>query len=148
VTILSSALACFALGIATGRRDEETPSARSLLAGAARGGSTSATSSGPRRAREAQYAEGARREPEDVGLLLNLGIARMRLGHLGDAEKALGRATEIAPGDARTWATLGALHGNAGRPDEARRAFERALAIDPGHADARRGMIILNGAQE
>ena len=60
-------------------------------------------------------------------LLLNLGIARMRLGRLGDAEAPLLRATGIAPGDARTWAALGAWYGNAGRPDDARHAFGRSM---------------------
>ena len=58
------------------------------------------------------------------------------------AQRALRRATKLAPGNAmlRTW--LGGMEYEQGKLEEARESFGRAMAIDPEAVDAYLGMAI------
>ncbi|MEX2169555.1 MAG: protein kinase [Pirellulales bacterium] len=54
-----------------------------------------------------------------------------RLRNLEQATELATRGTELAPGDAASWYTLGVVHYAAGRWDEARVSLEKSLDIQP-----------------
>jgi tetratricopeptide (TPR) repeat protein len=81
--------------------------------------------------------------PEFPGPLVNLAIVYLRDGRRDDARTALGRALEIAPGNAAANNQLGILLRADGKFDEAERAYLRALATDPSYALAHYNLAVL-----
>ena len=76
--------------------------------------------------------EGLRRHADDDRLEFARGAALERLGRIGDAERALGRAVTINPKNAMALNYLGyMLADNDRRLEQAAAFVERALAIDP-----------------
>lgn len=68
--------------------------------------------------------------PDDVELLLIAGRAGIEID-AHDAVPSLRRATELAPGDARTWSALGEALLTEGDTAAGDAAFRRAVEIDP-----------------
>jgi Flp pilus assembly protein TadD len=68
--------------------------------------------------------------PDDVELLLIAGRAGVEID-ADDAVASLRRATELAPGDARTWSALGEALLTEGNTTEGDAAFRKAVEIDP-----------------
>ncbi len=69
--------------------------------------------------------------PDDAGLLIDLGVTAVKAGQFEVAMDALGRAAEANPrlADAPFWA--GMLHYSQGNHEEARKSFTSFLAIAP-----------------
>ncbi|PIN16484.1 hypothetical protein CDL12_10865 [Handroanthus impetiginosus] len=61
----------------------------------------------------------------------------LELGEAWNALKAATRATELEPGWAEAWMTLGRAQLNFGEPDCAIESFEKALAIKPDSMEAK-----------
>lgn len=85
-----------------------------------------------------EFSEVLKRDPNQVAA--NLGRADSLIG-LGDARKAIGPAklmTEIEPGMARAWLTLGRayLHPQVADYPKAQAAFRQALKLTPDSRDA------------
>ncbi len=57
------------------------------------------------------------------------GWAYRLTGRMDDAQKALLRATELAPGEAQAFYELGRVYEAKGLKDEALAAYRRALAL-------------------
>lgn len=79
--------------------------------------------------RERQAAIDA--NPEDPGLVTDLGVTLFREGRLEDAADALNKAMASAPRDARVPYLSGIVALRLNRRDDARAAFDRFLAIAP-----------------
>jgi Tfp pilus assembly protein PilF len=77
------------------------------------------------------------------GPLVNLAIVYLHDGRRDDARDALGRALEIAPGNAAANNQLGILLRNEGKFDDAERAYLRALETDPSYALAHYNLAVL-----
>jgi Flp pilus assembly protein TadD len=91
-----------------------------------------------------------RTEPDDVGALVNLGIALETAGQTAEARVWLNRAQALAPGNAAVLYNLATVYdreGNGARATEYYHAFLRiASATDPARsADVRRRLIELDG---
>lgn len=69
--------------------------------------------------------------PEDPGLLTDLGITLLRAGKLEPAADALDEAMRAGPRDARNFYFAGVVALRLGRRDAARTAFSRFLEIAP-----------------
>jgi Tfp pilus assembly protein PilF len=81
--------------------------------------------------------------PAFPGPLVNLAIVYQRDGRRDDARAALGRALEIAPGNAAANNQLGILLRTDGKFDEAERAYLRALETDPSYGLAHYNLAVL-----
>lgn len=64
------------------------------------------------------------------------GAADLADGKLRQAASSLDRATEIDPGYARAWSTLGLVRYQTGSREDAGVAWRKALALDPGDTKA------------
>ncbi len=84
--------------------------------------------------------------PGRASTLLNLGIARYRLGRYDDATAPLEEALAQEPGDASAWLHLGMCRVELHRSEGAMHALDRALAINPdlGVACSLRGDLLKN----
>ncbi|MCI0340499.1 MAG: tetratricopeptide repeat protein [Planctomycetales bacterium] len=85
---------------------------------------------------EADFEEAARLLPWAPEALVNLGVARLRLGKWDAAVEEFSTALEIRPGDPAALAGRGEARRAAGRPSEAVADFDAALAADPDRRDA------------
>jgi len=65
------------------------------------------------------------------------------MGRIGEAEKYLRRATEVAPHFAQAWSDLGVALSKLGRTDEAVAAWEKALREDPRCQTAQKNLSML-----
>jgi len=84
-----------------------------------------------------QLLELARRtRPGELQVLVNLGIAYLRLGKQEAAQDALEAALRLAPDDFRVHLNLAGLHFSAQRFELARQAALRAASISPAVAQA------------
>jgi tetratricopeptide (TPR) repeat protein len=81
--------------------------------------------------------------PDLPGPYTNLGILYRNANQLPDAEKALAKATELAPWDAQTWTEYGATLRQAGKFAEAKAAYQKALEVNPSYAPAHRNLGVL-----
>jgi tetratricopeptide (TPR) repeat protein len=79
--------------------------------------------------RERQAAIDA--NPEDPGLVTDLGVTLLRAGKLEEASEAFTRAMEAAPRDARVPYLAGIVALRLGRQEAAREALTRFLAVAP-----------------
>jgi Tfp pilus assembly protein PilF len=77
------------------------------------------------------------------GPLVNLAIVYLHDGRRDDARAALGRALEVAPGNAAANNQLGILLRNEGKFDDAERAYLRALETDPSYPLAHYNLAVL-----
>lgn len=81
-----------------------------------------------------QLAAGARRlYPVSAELIHLHGIALLRLGRRRDAQLAMNRAAELAPGNMELQCNLASLSLADGKPGAAIGRLQRALATAPGH---------------
>lgn len=77
-----------------------------------------------------------RRSPDNLATLVRLGGLYERAGRLAEAQRALARATELAPDLAQAWYELALYHERYGNKATARDLYERALTRDPAHVPA------------
>jgi len=85
-------------------------------------------------------------EIPDVGdqdVYRNLGIARARLGHYGDAIDAWRYLLHLAPARADTHATLASLYRLAGRNEAALVALHQSLLLDERDQEAAKAIVTL-----
>lgn len=75
--------------------------------------------------------------PEDPGLRLLRGRARLEARDCAAARTDFAEATRLAPRNAVAWASLGLAELCLDHPAEARRALERSLQIDPAQPQVR-----------
>lgn len=90
--------------------------------------------------------EAARRRPEDVSVLSNLGLVLLAAQRAVEAAETLERALAIDRALPEAWHNLALARSRQGRADAARDALEQCLALAPGHAQARRGLASLHVA--
>lgn len=81
------------------------------------------------------YTRAAAQQGLNVDTLSALGSANLRLGRLGQAERLLRRAVELAPDFPPAWNNLGVLLMEQGNVAEATEVFRRAYATDNGNSD-------------
>lgn len=82
-------------------------------------------------AAERQFLASLSLLPGRASTLLNLGIARQRLGHCDDAIGPLEEVLAQEPGNATAWLHLGLAQAETRRRGSALQALDRALAIAP-----------------
>lgn len=75
-------------------------------------------------------------EPENAGLLANLGRACWMLERKTQAFEYFTRAVQLQPKDPIALLNIGAIHQSEGRPAEALDWYGRVLAIEPRHVQA------------
>ena len=78
------------------------------------------------------------RQPDDVDVLYNLGIALSDAGKLAAAERHLRRATELAPRFANAFIALGVALSRQQKNTEALEVLESAIDLEPENPWARR----------
>jgi Putative Zn-dependent protease, contains TPR repeats len=105
------------------------------------------------RARKA-YRKALELAPDNLVVLINLGVIEFHAGRNEEAEKLLKRAVQLKLDAAPAWLTLGILYMDQNRLDEALAALAQATLYDPHNARARNylGVVIgrkgwLDGAQ-
>jgi predicted CXXCH cytochrome family protein len=81
------------------------------------------------------FEEASRLDPDSAPRLIQWGDALMRAGLWVPAEAKLRRATELAPGDPRSWGRLGWDLWQQDKAAEAKSALEKAISLDPEVAD-------------
>ena len=69
--------------------------------------------------------------PNSLIILVNLGIAKARIGKFSQGEQHLLKAAAITPQEAGIWATLARLALSQGETAKARQYARKALKIDP-----------------
>jgi Flp pilus assembly protein TadD len=82
------------------------------------------------------------RDPDDVNLLFNLGIALSEARRLAEAEDHLNRAVELAPDFADALVALGVAQLRQQNVETAIETLERAIAIEPDNPWAHRNLGI------
>jgi tetratricopeptide (TPR) repeat protein len=89
------------------------------------------------------------REPDNVDVLCNLGMALSDAGKLDLAETHLRRAVELSPDFANALVALGIALARQQRDTEAKTFLERAVALEPNNLWVRRnlGVILLKQRQ-
>ena len=81
------------------------------------------------------YTRAAAREGLTVDTLSGLGTANLALGRLGQSERLLRQAVEVAPDFPPAWNNLGVLLMERGVYGEAAEVFRRAFATDNGNSE-------------
>lgn len=76
------------------------------------------------------YARALEYDPDNVGVLNNLGLTLFYLGRTEEALQQLTRGTESDPNMQRIWLTLGFVRSNSGQITQAREALEKAVDLD------------------
>jgi predicted O-linked N-acetylglucosamine transferase (SPINDLY family) len=88
-----------------------------------------------------QYASLARRQfPVAYELIRLQGIALLKLGHRREAQTALNRAAELAPGNIELQCLLARLALDEGKIDAALQRLHGALRLAPGHSETLHGL--------
>jgi protein O-mannosyl-transferase len=90
----------------------------------------------------AQFSEMLKVTPENVPVLVQIGIARAQQGKTEEAVQALSEALRIDPADAGAHNTLGNILAQHGRYEEAVKQFEEAVRLNPDHAGAHNNLAI------
>jgi len=85
---------------------------------------------------EPYWREALRLRPDDIELLIELGLAIWRQGRAAEAEPFYRRAQQINPNDSRILTNLGLAIYDQNRVEEAAEYYERALEIEPDAFDA------------
>lgn len=83
--------------------------------------------------------------PDNLYLLVNLGVVEFYAKNYPEAEKLLKRALQIKLDSAPAWLTLGIIYMDDGRLDEALAALTQATLYDPGNARARNYLGVVVG---
>ena len=83
------------------------------------------------------FAEAVRLQPDDAGLITDLGNTMQALARFDESEHWLRAALRLRPDDPQALTNLGQLLDDLGRMDEAEALHRAALRIAPGHAGAR-----------
>lgn len=83
--------------------------------------------------------------PDNLYLLVNLGVVEFYAKNFPEAEKLLKRALQIKLDSAPAWLTLGIIYMDDGRLDEALAALTQATLYDPGNARARNYLGVVVG---
>ena len=89
------------------------------------------------------YTRAAARDGLTVDTLSGLGTANLALGRLGQAERLLRQAVEIAPDFPPAWNNLGVLLMERANYGEAAEVFRRAFATDNGNSEQIRSNLTL-----
>jgi tetratricopeptide (TPR) repeat protein len=76
-------------------------------------------------------AEVARIEPNNAGVLFNLGYVRDKLGQTERALEAFEKAVSVNPGLDRAWYGMGLCQAALGRHEAAAKALEEAAMLQP-----------------
>ena len=82
------------------------------------------------------YQQVLRNNPRHGGALYSLGYAYLQAAQFDDAQRLLGVAAEIMPGEVDPWFSRGCALYRLGRRDDAIACFDRALAIKPDYVEA------------
>lgn len=77
------------------------------------------------------YREALSRDPGYLAALVGLASTLDEMGRSSEAADALRRAAELAPSDARTWNSLGAVEFRRAHTTDASAAYEKAIALNP-----------------
>jgi superkiller protein 3 len=85
---------------------------------------------------ETLYKELLRSDPENPGLLLNLGLAELSLGKQREAAEQFRAVAKLEPGSSPAWLLLGTTCRKLGHPAEAIQPLERVLALEPANHTA------------
>ncbi len=96
------------------------------------------------RARRA-YKKALDLAPDNLFVLINLGVVEFYAKNFGEAEKLLKRAVQIKLDSAPAWLTLGIMYMDDGRLDEALAALTQATLYDPRNARARNYLGVVVG---
>ncbi len=75
------------------------------------------------------------KSPRNGRGLMNYGVALMRRGDYGEAEKYFRKALKYVPLYADLYVNLGIVEAATGKPDEARSDFQKAIMLKPGWPD-------------
>ena len=94
-------------------------------------------------AAEAVYEGILTAAPDNLYVLSNLGVARIRARKLEAAADALRRAIAVAPADDFSHCMLGIVYYAQGSYDEAVNALTKALAINPKNATAHQYLSVV-----
>lgn len=70
-------------------------------------------------------------DPANAEALMNLGVVQRHLGDIDQSVTLLEQAAQLAPGDFRVFANLGATLQTARRLDDAIAAYRRAYKLEP-----------------
>ena len=89
------------------------------------------------------YTRAAALEGLTVDTLSGLGTANLALGRLGQAERLLRQAVEVAPDFPPAWNNLGVLLMERAKYGEAAEVFRRAFATDNGNSEQIRSNLTL-----
>jgi len=95
----------------------------------------------------AEYTAAARARPQDPYIQFKLGCSRMAAGQLGEATRALERATALGPGFAEAAFRLGMCLEALGRDREAVESYRETLVRLPAHLGARLGRLRLEAVE-
>lgn len=82
--------------------------------------------------------------PDDMDMLMLLGMALLRQGRRDESIAIYGRLTDLAPGSAEHWCNLATALREAGRLNEAEAAYVCAQRLAPGDAQIHFNMGLLN----
>jgi len=90
-------------------------------------------------------ATAAAKEPNNVSVLMNLGITLYQLNQLDEAQDTLRQAVAIAPNQGMARSLLGIICLRRGRTEDAYNELTRAVAIDPRNSEAHNYLgIVMN----
>lgn len=85
---------------------------------------------------ETLYQQLAREDPDNAGLLLNLGLAQQSLGKLREAATQFRAVVKLQPETTLAWLLLGVAHRKLGEAAQAVPALEHVLEAEPANRTA------------
>ncbi|UCF31016.1 MAG: tetratricopeptide repeat protein [bacterium] len=83
------------------------------------------------------------RNPNDVGVLVQLGNTYFDSNMYQESIEAYERALALRPGNPNVLTDLGVMYRRSGRSDEAIARFREAMAVDPNHYQSRMNLGIV-----
>jgi len=87
-------------------------------------------------------------DPDNVSVMVNLGVAYYNSGQLGDATEQYQDALQIAPDDADIHSNLGAAYVQQNNLEDGLEEDQRAIELDPNLAQAYFGLGVVYDALE
>ena len=134
----AAAIALLSVGYAV-MREKDEPAARASASTPASAPASDGTPDPEAIIRKLQQRVDA--DPKDADGWFQLGWVYLETGKYAEAVRAYRHATELEPGDATAWSSLGEAlvmaDGKNPMPDAAAKAFDKALALDPTDPRAR-----------
>ncbi len=88
------------------------------------------------------------RDPDDRGVLFNLGVMRCEQGRPQEAREFLKRLARAAPDFANGWNALGVALSMEGKWKDASRAFQNSLSLDPENGHTLRNLGALTARKD